>query len=266
MHSADKPFKTIQACVNYICDTYNVSRYVAVIKVAAGTYDAFNLGDFSSTTGRIEISRDGDGDVLIYAETPSKAAINISGGTWYLRNLKLEAKITQGGEEYSSISSVALVSNGVASFYDCDFTMTCSAESMEHPITGRMIWAYDSANVYLNDISNVEAHGGITTITFIIATSNAVITLNAGNANLPKCIIQGEFGCVAEALSEGMIKANTNGAINRFVFEIPDGKEVTGKRYQCLSGGKIETNSSGPDFFPGSKDGTVESSTYCWYK
>ena len=36
--STGKPFKTIQACVDYVCENYNIGPYNMVINVSAGTY------------------------------------------------------------------------------------------------------------------------------------------------------------------------------------------------------------------------------------
>lgn len=42
--------------------------------------------------------------------------------------------------------------------------------------------------------------------------------------------------------------------------------EVTGQRYEAVNGGHISVGGKGPDFFPGTTAGSVETSTYSWYK
>ena len=74
--SADKPFKTIQACVNYICDTYNLSRYNAYINVSAGTYEEGGLAckTFTASGGQIVIkSADDETPATIYQKLSSQS-------------------------------------------------------------------------------------------------------------------------------------------------------------------------------------------------
>ena len=64
------------------------------------------------------------------------------------------------------------------------------------------------------------------------------------------------------SVSKGYVQVDATRP-NRTSFSSPTS---IGKRYRCASGGCINTNGMGPEFFPGNADGTVESSTYSWYK
>lgn len=56
------------------------------------------------------------------------------------------------------------------------------------------------------------------------------------------------------------IRANGGSNFNRFTYKIRSitGSNVTGKRYLATNYGIIDTGNAGPEFFPGTIDGTCE--------
>ena len=54
--STSKPFKTIQACIDYVTSNCNLNRYSIGIRIYPGIYnEQLKLGDFSRTTGYITL-------------------------------------------------------------------------------------------------------------------------------------------------------------------------------------------------------------------
>ena len=53
----DKPFATLQAALNYVSDTYNLSRYNLTIRLAEGDYGdaSIQLPDYTTSSGRITV-------------------------------------------------------------------------------------------------------------------------------------------------------------------------------------------------------------------
>lgn len=54
--SEAKPFKTIQAAINYVTSDYNINIYVATIRIADGVYtEDIKLSKYTSTTGVVQL-------------------------------------------------------------------------------------------------------------------------------------------------------------------------------------------------------------------
>lgn len=68
------------------------------------------------------------------------------------------------------------------------------------------------------------------------------------------------------AYSQGIGSMIEIGISRSNTFTFTNASNVTGKRYSCTNGGTINVNNKGVNFFPGNTAGTVESSTYSWYK
>lgn len=109
-----------------------------------------------------------------------------------------------------------------------------------------------------------------------LPTGTVIIMMNASGGQLifdksrnaydtHKILCQGACTIVAQAEVKGSIGYTGSGNYY-FTPCVAPGKTVTGKRYNCISGGSINTNGKGDKYFPGDDDWYVESSTYSWYK
>lgn len=75
-----KPFKTIQACLNYVTSNYNMNSNSAGIRILPGTYnEKIKLGDFSRTTGYIAILPHKE-NYSVTITYNNESVINCSGG------------------------------------------------------------------------------------------------------------------------------------------------------------------------------------------
>ncbi len=90
--SKDYPFKTIQACVNYVSSTFNMYNRTATIVVSKGIYEEnLSLGAYSSTTGGIEMEP-WDGWWTTTIRVAGGQALNVnSGAKWTLRGFNIQS-------------------------------------------------------------------------------------------------------------------------------------------------------------------------------
>lgn len=267
--SSSKPFKTIRACVKYLTDNYNMSIYRAYVNVTPNTYtEQLNFGSYSVTTGLVYL-RSTDSSQKVIVENPTSVATtaNISKANYNFQYFDFVVNVTtQNVLRSNSVVSCAYVSSySSVLFLDCDFHLNVSNSDKPAAFLGRMIrvGAYGVAEV--QNTTNIKATN---TSGF---SMNAVFTSSGGKFNFlgstdqTYCYISGDFSTVV-ASSNGAIQANSNGSISDIIVTTPGGETCTGKRYSAESGGSINTIGGGPEFFPGSKAGTVEASTYSWYK
>ena len=63
-----------------------------------------------------------------------------------------------------------------------------------------------------------------------------------------------------------MAQAGNNGLIDAPSGAVNFSGAATGKRYQALAGGGIQTSSGGANYFPGSIAGTADNSNFAWYE
>lgn len=129
--SSGKPFKTIQACINYVTNNYNVGNYIAAIKIADGTYaENLTLPSYSRNNGYISIeSLSGNrGGVIIEVKTLTYAGIVCTSGRYsfnhlhirYVQNMSETANYNNPGF-YPVIMRVDTTSYAI--IYDCEFEL-----------------------------------------------------------------------------------------------------------------------------------------------
>lgn len=268
--TADKPFKSIQACVNYLANNYNVGNFTATILVADGIYEeSVILPDFSKQNGMIVLkSASGNrANCKIVSGAMTNAAVRSTGGNWLVQDFTIEL-----APELTGFSG-----------FNSTFPYIASADGGYLTLTG---------NLYrFNPVGNPQAlfvcyglgalEGGDLRIGL---STNAATRIETGftaseNMNfyaftaIGSLHFQGsnEDGAYAniELNAETTACANVlGGFINKQTTRkyrptITNAKTV-GKRYMVTDGGKV--NVGGQDFFPGAQAGTVETSTYSWYK
>ncbi len=263
--SAGKPFKTIQACVNYVCDNFNISRYVCTINVAPGTYSYFNVADFSRTTGYITITGESSATTVIEATNRNVGAF--SAGVWRLKKIKFRLLVTDVPVGSGWVEGNALSASGT------------SVLNLDEDV---------ETEVVVNSSVSVVSTGAFRAISL---SNSAVITIykakmtafDSTPGQIVKSKIVGLTGydssvCRIFGVSAGAVSLEINGDFNtsitangayisRNTVELPVVVGTSqGKRYLAVNGGRIMTQNGGPDYFPGATAGTVETSTYSWYK
>lgn len=268
--SEGRPFKTIQACYNYVADNYNLSRYTVTIHVADGIYSPFSAGNFTSTTGGIVISaRDAKfaDDFPVVISGQNSMLVSYTGnGALTLKNLKYKQTLTNDARTF--LSSVFCGGPG-SLIIDRFFLDTNATDNFSGNKFFRTLWL-NGGNAYIqNNSSNgacyinsnvSDSSYNIVNSIFYSSLGSSLIFRNALSEELSSIVCSGKAASFAVS-NNGLISRNTNNS-----FPLKFSGSFVGKRYNSVSGGKIDTSNSGPDYFPGDTPGTVEASTYSWYK
>lgn len=276
--SSSKPFKTIQACVDYVSENYNVSDNVAIINIAAGTYtESLQCGDFSRTTGYIllrPLSGD-EGNVIIKAniqDNLDNRTVRCSGGYWIFRDLELVCDIESFA---SSVYKTASVINGInyatVALQGCRIKWNCQEETNASKIYGRVIWATGNSVISFqaSDVvdKSIEFHKGSTpNLLVLTGEGSATIEIRSTNEDVSRVTIDVWGECNAFcSMANRTIFNRVSGAANLGKFNVPSGKAVTGARYNIRGGAACYTQGAGTEFFPGDSAGSVDSTNYSIY-
>lgn len=279
--TAAKPFKHIQACVDYAASTYSLGRYNLVIRVVAGTYnETVVLPEYSRGTGSMYIIADsGSRDVTINAAPDASGfvytAVRCTGGLWHLRNLALKrTEIMFTGEDTGQIGCVAHLTGESAhlDFQGCLISQQFPSGVSSLPgvqYTVRIIYVDNGARVTLSPWSTPSAivadslSGTRSVVVFSVSRSSSVLLsrppVTSANQNWSR-----EFAC------SGSMTIFMNLAQGSSVNSIGGGPKIdfsgtmTGKRYDLVQGSYSATG-QGATYFPGDVAGTLDENTYCWY-
>ena len=261
--SEGKPFRTLQACVTYVCDNYNISRFTLTIHVADGEYSAVNLSNFNATTGKISIVGKGSTRTIIKAE--NNGCIQATGGKWYLYDIGLECIARDAG------SSTGYIETGLIYCY------TYSDVTIYRGVSGKVsindniknyrgsvrgVYSGSNSNLTIRDITletikqstgfgkNIAVHA--------ITVNSAVCNFLSNSYNAVCATINGDFYSTITSDVGGVVNVNNT---NMPTFE----GSCTGYRYIAKNGGVINTGGRGPELFPGLIAGTADSNRYSWY-
>lgn len=265
--TSSKPFKTIQACVKYVTENYNIVSYTVTINVAQGTYnELLTLSDYSRTTGRILIRAQEGQTVKLTNQSNSGNCVRCLAGLWYLQNIDSDLSITSANASGGAYFTCPVIASGnSATLYvvNCDLTVNLTVEPQNWI---GIICSTAGSTVYIDDQS---VHSLVNGANYpgkymfeLYSTSSGTIALMAGTTSEQNSItLSGNFYCVAYA-SDATIRLTTGS--NTVPMQFVD-SGVTGIRYSASNGGRIITQGAGPEYFPGTIEGTVSSSTYSFY-
>lgn len=276
--SASKPFQTIQACIDYVSNNYNVGPYAAIINIAAGTYtESLQCGDFSRTTGYIllkPLSGD-EGDVIIKANIQDELdnrTIRCTGGYWILRDLELVCDIVSFTSTVNRTSSV-VVSTDYASvaLQGCRIKWNCQETTNANKIYGRVIYATGNSVVsfHASDVvdKSIEFHKGSSpNLLVLVGENSASIEIMPTNNDISRVTIDVWGECTTFcSMTNRTVFNRMGGGTNLGKFNVPSDKAVTGTRYNIMGGAACYTHGAGAEFFPGDSAGSVDSKNFSIY-
>lgn len=274
--SAAKPFKTIQACINYIINNYNIGNYRATINIANGTYNEnLVLSDFSRNNGDIMItSASGNrGDVRINCTLPRASTIVATAGKWRLSYLTIDlspdmSQFEGTNDAYTSIilsqgknSEVIMTGNNcrflpdngspAGNYYMYAFRAMDGGTLRIEPAS--VIGRFDT-----NDLPNKVS------VSVLQSSTQGLISSSGTNSAelFPGLGMNADYSTCAFADSGDIRFWSTH----PYPPVITNSRTTAGRRYRAQGGGTINVGNRGADFFPGTADGTVDASTYSWYK
>lgn len=231
--SEEKPFKTINACISYICENFNIVNFIVTINLSEGTFNETEnkiiiLQKFSCTTGRINIVGAGKDKTIVKVRNKSLFLLE-SSNTYHIKNMTL---IVDHDDVSIFTSKVISCSNsGAISVSNCKLVTNSSIKATYQ------IYAFNYGEISISEC-DFEINKG-----YILYSSNAYISIT-GN-----CTMNGSCAVVASAIFGGILYKNrTNPPVIT--------GSVVGKRYDSRYAGIIST-SSGPEYFPGTEEGTT---------
>lgn len=269
--SPDLPFESIRAAVNFAAQNYNVGNYVLTIHVASGSYGYFSCGEFSRVGGNIVVQ--GDGVVEVNnSDNPIGNTISVNGGVWHLKNLKVRnlRDRAQQTASTSSNSAAIMVNAGNCVIEQCDLECEISNNlpSGARPaqtngllvnIDGICSYFANSGTNFVGSVLQSEDTSGISPF-YVYGSLEFTAT---GNAEVSNTLTVSNLTYSNFIVSNGGLVTVSAAWANKFKI---NATSCEGSRYRVVNSGKINTNNLGPEFFPGSSAGYVESSTNSWYK
>lgn len=252
--SESKPFKTIQAAVDYVADNYNLSNYNATISVAA---------DYNSTSGIVLKSYNTvGGSIIISGPDQDDLSKTIIGGvvlnnscTYMLRNLTV--KVGSGSSYIAGVYALA-------GRLDLQNVLVDISDSVVSNGFLHAIRAVNSGIIIIRSTDSLEVKSGCTIKvgSAMVATEKALLVVDMGgyiqfsadilvdgSADLTYSVIALNLGVISRALSNLI----NPGRLPTFTAN----GTITGSRYRVAANGVITTISGGPEFFPGSTEGVT---------
>ena len=273
--TAAKPFKTIQACVNYATGNYSVGNYHITIRVVAGTYpENVTLPDFSRGTGYMEIVPDsGARDVIVVAQPNSRGStgwcFNCTGGVWVLRRMDARRTETPTTDKSQALGCYQSAGSGVLHLYG--FSATQRMPSSPVPLggedyTARVVNADNGGTIHIHHdaldslISTQKPASGTPTVHPVNVSRGGTLVLRGGydadDGTTPNIACSGSCDTFLRMFAVGVINGLGGGTLMNFTGS------VTGRQYN-LTGGSYVSADIGT--VPGNANsGTIEESTYCW--
>lgn len=298
--TSSKPFASLQACLNFVTDNYNLSTYNAHIYVKSGTtYNgALILPEYQTNTGAIYIhswTGTGTNEDLSNKYTIKRIAAAAGGvtgacglvclgGNWDVRNIQVITEVSEFSNTYFIMRGI-LCNGGTLNLRGFHVKHVLPASINNLSALTRSI---DLRPVLLNSASGKIGISPGSSDSIIEVVEQAPITKDyavraissyyselsfsgSNTAGLDHGYIDLKIPNMAVCASASYKGAITFSSINGSIVDImrlrmATGYTATGKRYECLSGGSINTSGRGPEFLPGAEAGTADATTYSWYK
>ncbi|MGI6076446.1 MAG: hypothetical protein ACOYD9_08835 [Pyramidobacter sp.] len=266
----NKPFKTIQACVDYVTQNYALGKYSVFINIEPGTYqENLRLPNFTRTVGAIEIkASDYNNPPTIVNAGETSNTVYASGGNWSFTCLNICGVFSGLNAQNPTYGNVLLVGGDKTAIY-----------IRGSSISGRYEGA-TSAYTFVVRLISVNT-GGLVSLTPLRGYQNSLECIQ-GNANNAAFLHTERGGQIliynGNIEDDGIIynipcsgtatffaEAYFNSSILNFLDANHNAKltgSVTAKRYLCRYNSGMYAPQGG---FPGNEDGIVVTSTGSWY-
>ena len=265
--SADKPFKNLQTCINYVCDTYNLSRYTAYINCADVVLTSgIELSSYTATSGQIVIRKDASsesdyGVEINYSPTATDFAARINGGTWSLYDVKISVSnenLASGSGHFGGILIAGL--DASLTIRNADITVSIDAN---YGTSGNWCIYCSNGNLYIS--SGVTINGVQTlanpTLTAFGVGPKGMVEYDSGLVPLK---LTGSFNRAICLVAGGLFVRNAAYSNNTNI----DTTEVVdvGYKYNVYNNGGINSSGVGTDYFGTKGTERVDAETFAWYR
>lgn len=247
--SLEKPFKSLQACLNYIADNFNISKYTVTVYLLDGEYprNEISLPPYNCTTGKIVIKS--------YSGVRENVKLgNIFLGqsvTYEISGVTIRCKDFVNG----STAPVYATAGKIQLYY-----VILDPRETIHSGTLYGILADSGGIVYIDATNSPEKSGVLIKVdsaslrAIINATGGGLVSFSAditveGDTTIEDFVLSNNLGIVRRVLSS---KDNPG----RLPNVVASGT-ITGNKYRANNLGLISTGGGGPDFFPGTSAGST---------
>lgn len=228
------PFKTIQACVNFVTQNYALGAYDVTIHVVEGTYsENLTLPQYTRTSGIIVISADDyDHPPTITNYRSVNFVITANGGHWYLCRLNIEGR-------FSTNHANKTYFPGCIQSHNSGTSVTIRACNISAEYTGDAHGYTDESEVFHSktmEIRTLYCDAGSISISPYIAGYQTTLSCIKGNASA---------ACMIRALRNGVFTLSKSEYDDDGIrFEVPCSGTMD---YFCWfgSGAKFQTGGSG---------------------
>lgn len=267
--TASKPFKTIQACINYATLTYAVGRYNIYIYIAQATYnEGLTLPTFTRTSGTITLrAADDNAPPTITNPGPVTSLASATGGYWTLRRLNLSASWSDPNTGTNQYPTVIGASQGaILTVYGCALSAEYVGAAPANRVRMAVVYATGNGSVSLGVMAGYHNSlsctiGNANNACMILAERNGTIMFPRANIDDDGIAYDtpcsGTVSVFAQATEKCSI-TTSGGGLHGQEFS----GTVTGKKYQCSVLSIIGAPYGG---FPGDTAGTVDSTTFSTY-
>lgn len=246
----DKPFATLQAALNYVSDTYNLSRYNLTIRLAEGDYGdaSIQLPDYTTSSGRITIQgATADAEDVIVGRISINTPVE-----YYVDHLTIKAASPVQGALY-----VCDCQNGTINLRNIIFDLrNCE------PLPSQPYRALCSRGGTIRIPStNADTPTGIKILPHPTRAFTPLYATVGTISFIADITVDGDM-----TVSEGFAYATNGGTIQRGWYGdtnpgrlpvVSSTGSVTGRRYTASMNGVIYTYNGGAEFFPGSESGVL---------
>ena len=262
--------------MNYVSDNYNISRYIATINVAEGTYnESLTLASYSASSGYIIILGQSDNVNIIQT---NKNVVTIRYSLWFLQRLNIKLVLNDSiidslaGNSFRYV--VGVYDNGVFGNVGCHIEV----DSQITKQTFQYNFYYVAVNAEGGTI-RIAATGGrqpciilpdhvsweADSICFFRLVGNSLFTASGSNTSQDEATLLCKGTCNWFIIISQSSFTRTSSPAYRYIFSLFPGGTVSGARYNINNGGKCVVAGGGAEYFPGTEAGTVDADTYSFY-
>lgn len=250
----DKPFATLQAALNYISDTYNLSRHNVTVRLAEGDYGrkTVSLPSYTASTGEIYIQGADAND----KEKTKIGRVNLNySHTYHLVDLACKpegSNVTTSGVAPSA--GFVYLQNVMVDISETVMSGNANIIGLNSTLTG---------TIYINATAEGVPNGVVFKVSEACPPSSLLNTSGGQIMAYADINVVGSTTLSAFALARQLgkiqfLKSASPNPGRLPVVTVADGGQVTGTRYIANLNGIIDTSGQGADFFPGTTAGRTE--------
>lgn len=231
--SADNPFKTIQAAIDYVTENFNLATYTITLSVKAGVYDErLTLRQYQTSGGDIIIKADG-GKIELRGgiQAPYAAKYRLIGISFATKDKYKTESNTLTHVRVANSAAEVLASQ-------CDFL------PIESDATRTGVWVSGGTFAIYEECSWSGEYSAL----WLVQQPSSILNL-ARDTSFFNVVTTAVLDCSSGSLFSRTGTTDGGPAIIS--------GNATGMRYKGATNAIINTRGGGPDFLPGTKAGIV---------